>query len=416
MRDVSDERPPLRLLPFRATTYAPDVDLRRVICPPYDLIDAATRRSFEAMDQHNIVHVTLPQLPEATSRGDRYAHARALLSAWLDAGVLRTDDTPALYVYEHRSAGRSVVGLVGGLGLDGPILAHENTFPGPVEDRTALMKETRAQLEPILLTYDGDGHAGEIVDALTTRPPDRLISLDEDEQHRVWRLDDPSALRAVADDLATRTALIVDGHHRFAAYQSLHTAEPSTATGCGLAMLVDSRHHPLELRGVHRSVAGLAAREALSAAGEGFDVVPVAPGTGSEDILAGDPGPAFVVGDRHEQALVRSPRPSVLDRGIGPDCPEQWRRLDAAVLTEVLLAQLWGVADADERVGYHHAARDALDTAERTNGTAVLVRPPELSDVVALAERGVRMPRKSTSFVPKPWTGLIMRLLDEEPA
>ena len=40
------------------------------------------------------------------------------------------------------------------------------------------------------------------------------------------------------------------------------------------------------------------------------------------------------------------------------------------------------------------------------------MRPVTVDVVHALAAHGERMPRKSTSFGPKPRTGLVLRLLD----
>lgn len=404
---MTTARQPLRLTPFRATTYAPGADLAAVVCPPYDVIGDRALAEFEAQDPHNIVHLTLPR---ATSGdGDRYAWAARTLAAWREAAVLRRDSAPALYVYEHVTAGGAAIGLVGGIGLDGPVLPHESTFPGPVADRAALMSATRMQLEPILLTYDGGGAASDVVDRTAATAPQLEFTV-AGEEHRLWRVGEPDELAAVAADLAGRTALIADGHHRFAAYRAVHTAGPVPAgTDHGLALLVDAARHPLELRGIHRSVAGLAFDDAVAAAAKGFDVVPLAAGDEPAAALDAEHGTAFVVGDGRRQALLRSPRPSAVDDAVPAGRPDGWRDLDAAVLVDLLLAHLWGVDDADPRVTYHHDGGDALRTADRDAGVAVLVRPPALADVVGLAARGERMPRKSTSFGPKPWTGLLMR-------
>jgi uncharacterized protein (DUF1015 family) len=61
-----------------------------------------------------------------------------------------------------------------------------------------------------------------------------------------------------------------------------------------------------------------------------------------------------------------------------------------------------------------HDAAGALRAAARSQGTAVLLKPVHVADVLAVAARGERMPRKSTSFGPKPRTGLVLRLLDAE--
>jgi uncharacterized protein (DUF1015 family) len=93
-----------------------------------------------------------------------------------------------------------------------------------------------------------------------------------------------------------------------------------------------------------------------------------------------------------------------------PRRSERWRQLSAAVLQELLLGQLWGIADDSERVKIHHDAGEALRaTAAAGSGTAVICPPLSAADVRAVAAHGERVPRKSTSFAPKPRTGLVMR-------
>lgn len=55
-----------------------------------------------------------------------------------------------------------------------------------------------------------------------------------------------------------------------------------------------------------------------------------------------------------------------------------------------------------------------MTEAYRHSGIAVLLRPVAEATVHELAAAGVMLPRKSTSFSPKPATGLVLRLLDEE--
>ena len=82
------------------------------------------------------------------------------------------------------------------------------------------------------------------------------------------------------------------------------------------------------------------------------------------------------------------------------------------MLHALLLERVWQVSDATRRVGYLHDAAGAVRAARRAAGVAVLMRPVDVADVLALAADGERMPRKSTSFGPKPRTGLVLRLLD----
>jgi len=60
-------------------------------------------------------------------------------------------------------------------------------------------------------------------------------------------------------------------------------------------------------------------------------------------------------------------------------------------------------------VEFHHDVDSALNSARSTGGVALLLNPTPVADVAAVAAEGDRMPRKSTLFVPKPATGLLMR-------
>jgi uncharacterized protein (DUF1015 family) len=72
-----------------------------------------------------------------------------------------------------------------------------------------------------------------------------------------------------------------------------------------------------------------------------------------------------------------------------------------------VLLPAWGVEESD--VSYHHTASAAVETAAADSGLAVLLAPVDLAVVLELAASGVRMPRKSTSFGPKPRGGFVLR-------
>lgn len=392
-------------------TYARDHALADVTCPPYDVISRTAVQTYEAIHPHNIVRLILPRHGDDT---DRYRQAAHELNQWLDDGVLERDSVAALYVYQLITDVGATIGLVGGIDLGSTILPHENTFPRPVADRVALMRATHAQLEPILLTYEGDGSASDIVDAVVSTEPLVETTTTDGVRHRVWRLTDPGLQQQISDDLAPRQALIADGHHRFAAYRQLHASAPGD--GLGLAMLVDAKRHPLDLRGMHRSVSGLSFDTAVAAAGSGFAVQELPEEANPNRVLgqrSRDLGQTFVIGDGARWVLLTAPSPQLLAAAMPEERSREWCALDSAVLRHALIGKLWGLDDAEERVEHHHDPADAVWRARESGGIAALVRPPDLEDVLSLAERGERMPAKSTSFGPKPRTGLVMRLTVE---
>jgi uncharacterized protein (DUF1015 family) len=390
-----------------------------VLAPPYDVIDDAQRRELEQRDPHNVVRLTLPQ--DDRGPGSGYADAAQRLAAWRDAGVLRPDDAPALYVYEEVSGGHVQRGLVGALGLtpaeDGIVLPHENTMAGPVADRLALMAAVEADLEPIFLVYDGGGAASALVADADDLPPVVDTETPDGIHHRIWAVTEPGRLAEVAADLATRRAVIADGHHRYATFLRYQQDRHASGAGrgpwdLGLALLVDGSAFGPQVHAIHRVVPGLAPDEAARRAEGGFRVQEVA-GDVDEAVdaptKAGVDGPAFVITDGNRSWLLRDPDRGQLEAALPPDRSDAWRALDVSVAHAFLIRVLWSLQDNEEVVDFRHDVDAAVSEAGRTGGTALLLNPTPVSDVAAVAAAGDRMPRKSTLFVPKPATGLLIR-------
>ncbi|AXI80076.1 DUF1015 domain-containing protein [Peterkaempfera bronchialis] len=429
----------LSLAPFRGLRYVPDRvgDLAAVTSPPYDVVDPERLASLETSDPHNVVRLILPRPepgpePHGSGRrtGDsRYRHAARLLAAWRREGVLAADDTPALYVYEQRvpddtgSATLLQRGIIGALAVSPPeagvVLPHEDVMPRPVADRVGLMRTTRANLEPLLLTYRGKGGAAGVVERAARRPPLLTTTTSDGTCHRLWAVTDPAEHAAVAADLSTCRALIADGHHRWAMYlrlQSEHRHLAHSPWDRGMVLLVDTARYPLRVRAIHRVLYRLPPAEALARLGDGWQVDDAGgslrEALGTLAAAKRDGGNAFLLAGDGRYRLLRGPGDAVLKETVRSDRPEEWRRLDATVLHSVLLDTVWQVPDAQDQIGYLHDEAAAVREAERCGGTAVLLHPVDEGVVRRLAEQGVTMPRKSTSFGPKPATGLVLRSLE----
>jgi uncharacterized protein (DUF1015 family) len=434
----------LVLSPFRGLRFTPESDRAAVISPPYDMIDPDRAQALASGDAHNIVRVILPEFDEPDPRL-RYRRAARTLRAWRTEGLLALDREPALYVYEQvaepddatgtdAESATPVVqrGLIGAvrLPLDGErptrIHPHEDVVGAVVQDRRSLMYALGANPEPILLTYRGGGAASDLVERFANGagnavppppPPPPLIDVRTADgiRHRLWAVTDTADIEAVAADLADREALIADGHHRYAAYRELaRLGRPGSEYG--LALLVDSERHPLRVRGIHRWLPDLPAGHALHEAGKWFTVRPVEGGyRAALEALAELPAEriGFAVVDGRKAWLLTDPDERLLARHVPTDRPEAWRRLDATVLHHALAGAVWSVPDTAEHIRYDHDPRSAVAEAYRHSGLAVLLRPIAESTVLELAAAGCMMPRKSTSFSPKPATGLVLRLLDE---
>jgi uncharacterized protein (DUF1015 family) len=331
-------------------------------------------------------------------------------------------------------------------------------MPGPVTGRRELMKATRSNLEPILLVYsgggsvtqvgageaDGDGRASadEVADGADRagagghggaagpasrlvdetadgRPPLAVAVTDDGVTHRLWALTDPDAQAAIEADLAGRSALIADGHHRYAAYGELRDEMRDGGAGdgpwdYGLAYLVDAEAYPLRLGPIHRVLPRLDPAEAARLAAEAFTVTPVTAETALDRLAAaGAAGTAFLLAGRDGRWLLTEPDQGRLASAMPPEASPRWRALDASVMQELLLAGLWSIKDNDRDVLISHDADEAIRMAAGSSGTAVICNPMPLASVMDIAAHGEKVPRKSTSFGPKPRTGLVLRSFDK---
>lgn len=408
--DRIDQRRGLELAPFSAVRFSPSAveNLEAVTCPPYDLIDEEDLGRLRAGASHNIVQITLP--------GGGYEEAARTLRSWLADGTLITDDPPALYVYEMGGPRFLQRGLIGCVGLrdesEGVILPHENVYPGPVRDRLALLEATRANLEPIFLTYEGDGPASDLVDRVAdgSDPVLEIVSGDG-TRHRLWRLEDDGT---VADDLRGRRALIADGHHRYAAYREFQARQEGPGPwDHGLALLVDSLRYPPHLGAIHRVLPDLDPQDAVTRAAEAFRVTPLEGGLAKGlAALEAAPDGLLVAGSGCRLWLLTDPDPVRLAAALPAERSERWRSLNTAVLDGLLIGDLWKIVPDEHSVQVvHDDPAHAVARAGRTEGTAVILNPLTVPGVMALAAGGERVPRKSTSFGPKPRTGLVMRLV-----
>jgi uncharacterized protein (DUF1015 family) len=423
------------------------------------VINGSILDHLRAADPHNVVRLILPG-----ENADSGNAAASLLREWLSAGVLIRDRMASLYVYEQCASACLQRGIIGVVRLGPPesarILPHEGVMPGLVAGRRELMAATQANLEPIFLVYDG-AQAGGVAEAAAAAPGtatpgtatpgtatgviDRVaaeraplvtITTEDGVTHRLWRLGDPAEQAAIATDLAGRRALIADGHHRYAAYLELQAEMRAHGLGAGpwdygLAFLVDSAAYPPRLGAIHRVLPGLPPDRAAELAKGGFAVQDMPAGLSLDDALrrlatAGREGTAFLLAGGPVFHLLSHPDPVQLAASMPDGMSGPWRALDASVMQNLLLGRLWGITDSERDVLIDHDAADAVravsgdatatDIAERgagasfaAGGTAVISNPVPFETVIQIAARGERVPRKSTSFGPKPRTGLVLR-------
>jgi uncharacterized protein (DUF1015 family) len=395
---------PALIAPFRGERYAALDRLSQLIAPPYDVISPSERAVLAARDPNNVVRVTLPE-----GGAERYRRAAATLHDWRSSSVLTRDPEPAVWVVQHEysDAGgvrRLRTGFIGALSVEsfatGRVKPHERTHRGPKEDRLELLRATRTMCEALLiLAPDREGYLDARVRALTAAPVFAEAEF-EGGVVRLWKVAGSAAGELCR--LASEEPLyIADGHHRYET--ALAFKEEFPAADRTLALIVSVRDPGLLLLPTHRLVCGgdadwEAIRKALE---KWFRLSPLDAPSGGEDLVLALRGPRFF-------ELLRS---DVEPEEIGGLHPAV-RGLTVAWADGLVLPLLVGGGKGE--VVYTSRAEEVLSRLASGEAAAgLLLAPPTVTQVLAVADAGAVMPQKSTYFFPKVPSGLVMLNLED---
>jgi uncharacterized protein (DUF1015 family) len=399
-------------LPFRGTRYRNRADSSRVVAPPYDVIDEEDRNRLEATDPHNAVRLILPR---AQPPADPYEHAATLLQSWLTTGVLAADPAPAFYGYrmhftDAANQPRHTTGVIGALVLpsgDGDVFGHERTLPKARSDRLALLRATRANLDPIW----GLSLARDLNAALDADAPAAATAVDDaGTRHELTVITDPETQGRLRAAVASAPLVLADGHHRFetaCTYRDEHPDDPGAQAIMTFVVGLDDDQ--LDVRAIHRLVhhapAGLRAR-----LGDLVTVNDAGPNTpeGVRALTVGmNERDGLGLVDRDGLALL-TPTQAGTDR-INRELPDELRGVDSARFDTLVRPAL-----GDAELTYRDDALTVASMVDKdTADLAVLLRPVTVAQIRAAAFARLRMPEKTSYFAPKPRTGMVFRRLDD---
>ncbi len=426
------------ILPLTALRYDLSVagPLDALVSPPYDVIDPEQRAELADRSPYNVVRIDLPEPPPGDPAGDPYAHAAAILDGWRADGAVVVDETPAIWALTQEHTGpdgrrRTRSGFLCRVRVtdygEGRIRPHERTHPGPKEDRLRLTRATRANLSPIFSLYSDPGNTAwsALTPHVRTTAPFGETTDADGTVNRLWRVTDPNAIETVVEAVAPAELLIADGHHRYETARAYAEEVGGEGPHRWVLMCLVALEDPgLTVFPTHRLVTGLEddpeRQDALDAAiREQFDVTEL-PDRGSlvPEPRRGDDSVQIGYLDGYARVPYLLQLKEEVAETLLPERSEAYRRLDTAVLEEVLLKGALGMSDAeiDHRDGLDYA-RSFDEVFELLGGgdfdAAFYMRGTPVEQVQEVAEAGESMPPKSTFFFPKVPTGLVFNPLFE---
>jgi len=431
--------------PFRGVHYNQRLvkDLAGVICPPYDIISPQLQQELYQRHQYNFVRLEHNrELPQDTTKDNKYTRSAAILERWLAEKVLVADDAPAIYLHDHyfQHGGKEyrrrggIVGVRLAAWEENVVRPHEGTLVEHTTDRLSLLWVCQANTSPILALFEDQGRQVSSLLGAKEKSPPLLSSSDIDgERHNVWAITEPVAIAKIDASLVQQPLYIADGHHRYESaltYQRERRASSSSVSGDEafnfvMMELVDFADPGLVILPAHRLVRGMS-KEALSELAtrlNSFFEVEELP-VGKTDVW-GQIDRLLSGGDNSEVRLVllglvegrliqlKLRDFSAADQMMPHFHSELYKRLDVDIVDNVIPRELVGTGGEKSIISYSYDGQDAVNRVlDQEYQLAFLLSPVRAEAVKAIADAGDKMSRKATYFYPKAPAGLVLHRLD----
>ncbi len=429
--------------PFKAWRYASDqTDISALTAPPYDVMDEAERDAMAAKNPHNVVELELAKgAQDLETPGNRYVTAEATWKKWIEEGVVKQDDEPAVYVLEQKFTAldkeyaRTCFIVESDLYAfdEKVIIPHELTLPKALGDRYRLLSKTNVNFSQVLGLYSdkSDGYNQLLAEAKATQPVATATDA-KDVKSTLWKITDKSFIERYVASLDGKQIFIADGHHRYTVALAWRDYCREQAAAGNFIGGKDANGNPLT-DSVVIALANmddpqlliLAYNRAVKAEGE-FDAQAFTQEVakyfdikdGSRDDLAKCERPAYLMGLKGQGLKLIELKSDVdVDEAIPGEHSKDWKSLDVSVLHELLIKPLLNVSpDAPEtlsRIAYSESDDKLLARLDDDSSDIVfLLRPTRMDQLQAVSLGGETMPQKSTFFYPKLPSGFVFRSME----
>lgn len=398
--------------PFRALLYSPQLrtQMKDLIAPPYDVISTEGLQKLRARHEFNAVKLSLVDDPEDPARYQKMAER---FRAWKRAGAFEFFNKPAFYLIEEKFSVAGVhhqrVGFVCLLETspfsERKVLPHEHTLAGPKKDRFELLKEMGAELSQVFLCYrDPKLVVEQLYQRVAATEP--IIDVPEVDhvKRRVWPIVDASDQRQIEALIETQSVLIADGHHRYETSVAFRDFDKTEKSKYVQVYLTNLEAPGFSIQPIHRL---FSLPETLS-----FDSfrTSLAKTFRIEKSKSIDPDSLEA---QRKQRRVAFFVESAAENDVWLVTRDRKSDDDAEIFSiqsEIFESILgWDVSKTSYGVlKYEHEIGEFKKTLKSLpRGVGIFLPPTDLRLVMSRAQKGERMPQKSTYFYPKIASGLI---------
>jgi uncharacterized protein (DUF1015 family) len=427
--------------PFYGVHYNPTLikDMAKVICPPYDIIPPQLQQELHERSEYNFVRIEYGmESPHDNNSDNKYTRAAAAMQNWLKKKILITDDKPCIYIDEHSfihqgklKKRRSINALVKLEQWEKKVIRpHEGTLAKAKSDRLNMLWTLHADTSPIMVLFeDKQKYISTEISIQIKNKPSFSIGKVDGESHRIWAISDEEVTKILHQSLENQPLYIADGHHRYESalnYQRERRSSSSTDAkeqpyDFVLMTLIDMADPGLVILPAHRMVSGLPASsiEALASRLETFFIIEETTINKTNlraqiNSMLGedkDESKMLLCGLKKNKLLSLSLRDSESIKSMFPAFHSDiYQTLDVSIVDHVILEELLDISQ-DKMGSFLNWVHDPVTAIEKVQSgeyqLGIIVNPVNPEMIKAIADKGDRMPKKSTYFYPKVPAGLV---------
>ena len=299
--------------------------------------------------------------------------------------------------------------------LDNTIKKHEFTRVEKEIDRINHFDRCNTNTEPVFLTYRDDKRLRTLIEGwMSSHKPEYDFVTDDGIGHTLWVISDRSVVEALTLLFGETDALyIADGHHRSASAvkvgqkrreETPHYTGEEEFNFFMAVIFPDSDLKIFDYNRVVKDLSGLTEEAFLNRVSEKFDITPVEAGPYRPEA-------------KHIFGMYLKDRWYKLSAKSEIICEEDVIQcLDVSILQDHLLDPILGIKDprTDKRIDFVGGIRGLKELERRVSldmTVAFALHPVSIANLLAVSDKDMVMPPKSTWFEPKLGSGLFMHEL-----
>lgn len=431
----------VNVAPFKGITYNKEKisDLDIVMSPPYDIISQKEQNRLYKNNPYNFVRLILgKQYPEDNTENNRYTRSRSDFKNWQKEQILVPSEKSAIYpyrvTYTVNNKQKTMNGFFVLLKIDKKyeqVKAHEQTLSKPKADRLNLLRACYANLEPIQLLYiDENDTINTIIKERVSKEAFIDVKGYDGFNHAIWEITDTHVIKKIQELLKDETLFIADGHHRYqTAINYANEMEKKTGNTnldapfqYRMVILVNMFDEGLAILPTHRllHLPKNISKEQLRTDLEHYFNVETFATSKTIDVdkrinqikkeLKTSKDHKFAIVFNDEYSIITLKDETIMNT-IAKDKSETWRTLDVSILHKIVIENIMGIDQdtLEDHVKYTREDSEAIQVVDNEEfDCSILMNATKINELKAIADAGEHMPQKSTYFLPKMLSGLVM--------